>query len=114
MSPLVLPGHRGNGRAPLLTATPQGHGPLADRRRRSGPRQLEILLMADVKRFYGMNKETFIRLRYPFPVLVNPNAAAMQDHTVRSWIQGELKDLVPPEVAGQFEKTRTAYMASYF
>lgn len=64
--------------------------------------------------FRGMDAATRARLRYPFPILVNPHAAAVQEHTAARWIDGECAGFVPAEVAEQFKKTRTGYMTSYF
>ncbi|MER5784289.1 terpene synthase family protein [Streptomyces mobaraensis] len=61
-----------------------------------------------------LDDETSARLRYPFPTLVNPHAADMQEYTDRVWIDGECAGFVPPDIAERFKKTRTAYMASYF
>ena len=61
-----------------------------------------------------MDPQTLARLRYPFPTLVNPHAAAIQEHTDREWIDGEWRGFVPGHVAEKFKKTRTGYMTSYF
>ncbi|MET9644793.1 terpene synthase family protein [Streptomyces syringium] len=61
-----------------------------------------------------LDRETSARLRYPFPTLANPHAAAMQEYTDHVWIDGEWAQFVPPEIADRFKKTRTAYMTSYF
>ncbi|MEU5129831.1 terpene synthase family protein [Streptomyces mobaraensis] len=61
-----------------------------------------------------LDDETSARLRHPFPTLVNPHAADMQEHTDRVWIDGECAGLVPPDIAERSKKTRAAYVASYF
>ena len=61
-----------------------------------------------------MDSKTLERLRYPFPTLVNPHAAAIQEHTNRCWIDGEWKGFVPSGVAEKFKKVQTGYMTSYF
>jgi hypothetical protein len=61
-----------------------------------------------------MDPATMARLRYPFPSLMNPHAAAMQELTDQAWIDGEWRGFVPPDVAIRFKKVRTAYMTAYF
>jgi hypothetical protein len=70
--------------------------------------------VTDATSFRGMDAATRARLRYPFPVLVNPHAAAVQEYTACRWIDGECAGFVPADVAEQFKKTRTGYMTSYF
>lgn len=61
-----------------------------------------------------MDANTYARLRYPFPTLVNPLAAAIQEHTDTEWIDGEWAGFVPLAVAEKFKAVRTGYMTSYF
>lgn len=61
-----------------------------------------------------MDPQTWARLRYPFPTLVNPNAARFQEHANREWIDGEWQGFVPAAMAEKFKKTRPGYMTSYF
>lgn len=61
-----------------------------------------------------MDAATYARLRYPFPTLVNPLAAAIQEHTDTAWIDGEWAGFVPGPVAQKFKTVRTGYMTSYF
>jgi Terpene synthase family 2, C-terminal metal binding len=61
-----------------------------------------------------LDARTYARLRYPFPTLVNPLAASIQEHTDRAWIDGEWAGFVSPAVAKKFKAVRTGYMTSYF
>jgi pentalenene oxygenase len=61
-----------------------------------------------------MEPQLWAWLRYPFPTLVNPHAARIQEHTNREWIDGEWRRFVPAAVAEKFKKARTGYMTSYF
>ena len=52
------------------------------------------------------------RLIYPTPDLISPYAAAIQEHTDKQWIDGELRSLLPEAARENYKRVRTGYMAA--
>lgn len=61
-----------------------------------------------------MNTEMLARFRYPFPMLKNPFAEALQEITDREWIDKEYLWLYKddPDTRQKYKKTKTAHIAS--
>lgn len=52
------------------------------------------------------------RFNYPFPNLISPFAATLQEVTDTQWIDGELKDLVPFSTREKYKQTKTGFMSA--
>lgn len=61
-----------------------------------------------------MNAHMLTQFRYPFPMLKNPYAAALQEITDHQWIDGEYRWLYQdaPATREKYKKTKTAHIAS--
>ncbi|MDQ0065174.1 terpene synthase family protein [Chryseobacterium lathyri] len=52
------------------------------------------------------------RLVYPTPDLISPYAEAIQKHTDKEWIDGELRSLLPDAARENYKRVRTGYMSA--
>lgn len=61
-----------------------------------------------------MNAHMLSRFHYPFPMLKNPSADALQEITDNEWIDGEYLWLYrdDPDTRQKYKKTKTAHIAS--
>lgn len=61
-----------------------------------------------------MNAQMLARFRYPFPMLKNPYADALQELTDHEWIDKEYRWLYQddPDTRQKYKKTKTAHIAS--
>ncbi|NLR68061.1 terpene synthase [Chitinophaga varians] len=52
------------------------------------------------------------RFNYPFPDMISPFAAILQEVTDTQWIDGELKDLIPYSTREKYKRTKTGFMSA--
>src|SRR5882762_1420923 len=63
-----------------------------------------------------MDTHILSKFHYPFPMLKNPSADALQEITDHQWIDGEYLWIYEhnPELRKKYKKTKTAHIASHW